>query len=133
MTLALKLGGSLVAVLALGWFAHFLGLGATVKLESEADAIRRAAEGQYGFEGVAAVVDQAGYSALVRDASNRHVLVSTKGNKFFTRLLSLPIDGRLDRQYLTLDVDDPGASAVTMNLGDQAQYWASGLRHIPNG
>ncbi len=132
MTLVLQLLGSLIAVLLLGWLARYLGLGAEQRILDEADAIARAGVGQYGFDGVAAAVDLSGYSALVRDAANRHVLVSTKGNQFFTRILTPPVEGRLDRQFLTLDVLEPGAAPVTLNLGDQAQYWASGLRHIPH-
>ncbi len=132
MMVAAQLLVSLLAVLALGWFARWLDLGGDHRIADEDHALRLAFEGQYGFQGVAAAVDMAGYSALVRDSANRHVLVSAKGNQFVTRMLRPPIEGRLDRKFLTIDVQEPDLPPVTLNLGDAAQYWASGLRHVPN-
>lgn len=131
MMMALQLLASLLAVLALGWLAGRLGLGGERRLVDEDHAVRLAAEGQFGFQGVAAAVDMAGYSALVRDCANHHVLVTTKGNNFVTRKLRQPIEGRLDQKFLTIDVQEPDLAPVTLNLGDTAQYWAAGLRHVP--
>ncbi len=130
--LALKLGGSLVAVLALGWLARFLHLGRDARIEGLEHALRLADEGQYGFRGTDAALDLAGYSALVKDALNRHVLIQSKGGHFVTRQIVPPIEGRLDQKLLTIDLQQPDFEPVTLNLGERAQYWASGLRHIPN-
>jgi hypothetical protein len=131
--LGIKLAASLFAVLGLGWLARLLGLGEDARLTDAAHALRIADEGQYGFAGVDAAIDRAGYSALVKDAKNRHVLIQSKGGHFVTRSLQPPIAGRLDQKLLTIDLQQPDFEPVTLNLGEKAQYWASGLRHIPNG
>jgi hypothetical protein len=131
--LAIQLALSLAAVLALGWLARWMGLGGDVRIADQAHAIRIAYDGIYVFSGVDAAIDRAGYSALVRDREGRHVLIMVKGNKFVTRIVTPPIEGRLDHKLLTIDLREPDCAPVTLNLGDQAQYWASGLRHIPAG
>lgn len=131
IAVAIQLAASLVAVLALGWLARQMGLGGDVRIADEGHAIRLAYDGLYGFAGVDAAVDRAGYSALVRDREGRHVLIMIKGNKFVTRLVAPPIEGRLDQKLLTIDLREPDCPPVTLNLGEKAQYWASGLRHIP--
>jgi hypothetical protein len=131
--LAIQLALSLAAVLALGWLARWMGLGGDVRIADQAHAIRIAYDGIYVFSGVDAAIDRAGYSALVRDREGRHVLIMVKGNKFVTRIVTPPIEGRLDHKLLTIDLREPDCAPVTLNLGDQAQYWASGLRHIPVG
>jgi hypothetical protein len=126
-----QLVGSLIAILGLGWIARWLQLGGDSRIVGEDHAKQIAFDGLYGFKAVDAVVDLGGYSALVKDAANRHVLIATKGNKFITRMLRPPIEGRLDQKFLTIDVREPDVEPVTLNLGPDAQYWASGLRHIP--
>ncbi len=133
MTLLIKLAGSLIAVLALAGLAKWLGLGGDPRIKNEHDAIRIAGEGVPGFEGVAAAVDLGGYSALVKDATNRHVVVSRTGNHWVARMICPPVEGRLDQRLLTIDLREPALPTVTLNLGEIAQYWASGLRHIPVG
>ena len=133
IALTIQLAVSFAAVLALGWFARWMGLGGDMRIRDSAHAIVLAHDGNYGFSGVDAAIDRAGYSALVRDCEGRHVLVMVKGNKFVTRLVTPPIEGRLDHKLLTIDLREPDCAPVTLNLGDKAQYWASGLRHIPAG
>jgi hypothetical protein len=132
MMIAVQLGLSLLAVLALGWLAKVMDLGGDARIRDEAHAIKLGFDGQFGFAGVDAVVDRAGYSALIKDDHNRHLLIFRKGNKFVTRLVTPPIEGRLDQKLLTIDLGEPDTDLVTLNLGEKAQYWASGLRHIPN-
>jgi hypothetical protein len=133
IALAVQMAVSLAAVLALGWLARQMGLGGDSRITDSKHAIRLAHEGIYGFAGVDAAIDRAGYSALVRDRAGRHALIMVKGNKFVTRLVTPPIEGRLDHKLLTIDLREPDCAPVTLNLGDKAQYWASGLRHIPAG
>jgi hypothetical protein len=132
MMIAIKLAGSLLAVIALAWLAKLLNLGGDARIKNEADAMRLAFEGAYGFRGVDAAVDRAGYSALIKDDRNRHLLIFRKGNKFVSRLVTPPIEGRLDQKLLTIDLGEPDTDMITLNLGEKTQYWASGLRHIPN-
>lgn len=133
IALAIQMAASLAAVLVLGWLAHWIGLGGDTRITDTAHAISIAHDGIYGFSGIDAAIDRAGYSALVRDRAGRHALIMIKGNKFVTRLVTPPIEGRLDHKLLTIDLREPDCAPVTLNLGDKAQYWASGLRHIPVG
>ncbi len=127
-----KFGGSLGAVLALAWVARYLNLGGDRRIVDADHALRLADEGQFGFKGVDVALDRAGGSALVRDEQSAHVLISRKGNQFVTNRVVPPVEGRLDQKFLTIDLQRPDIDPVTLNLGDQAQYWASGLRHITN-
>jgi hypothetical protein len=131
--LVIQLGVSLLGVLALGWLARRLDLGGDTRIQGRDHAMTLADASLYGFDGVDAAVDLAGYSALVKDAAGRHVLIFTKGAHFVARLVRPPIEGRLDQRLLTIDLQEPDMDPVTLNLGEQAQYWASGLRHIPRG
>jgi hypothetical protein len=127
----IQLAASLIAIFVIAWLARRMGLGGEARISGRDHALRLAAEGHYGFAGSDAAIDRAGYSALVRDDQGRHVLIIVKGNKFVTRMIRPPIEGRLDQKLLTLDLREPDCPPVTLNLGDQAQYWASGLRHVP--
>lgn len=132
MALAAQLFLSLLAVFTLGWLARWMGLGGDVRLRDEDHARQIAFDALYGFRATDVALDKAGYSALVKDAANRHALINAKGANFVTRMVRPPIEGRLDRNLLTLDLQEPDFAPVTLNLGDGAQYWASGLRHIPD-
>jgi hypothetical protein len=129
---AVKLAISLLAVLALGWLARLMGLGGDVRIRDADHAKQIALDGLYGFVATDVALDRAGYSALVKDRAGRHALINTKGNNFVVRRVRPPIEGRLDHALLTIDLQEPDFAPVTLNLGEQAQYWASGLRHIPN-
>ncbi|MFM9851622.1 MAG: hypothetical protein ACKVOJ_02275 [Sphingomonadaceae bacterium] len=124
---------SLVAILALAGLARWLGLGAEVRIIDADHAKQIAYETLYGFNAVDAVVDRAGYSALLKDADSRHALIYCLGNKFVSRLVHPSVEGRLDQKFLTLNLHEADVAPVTLNLGSAAQHWASGLRHIPNG
>ena len=126
-----QMGGSLLAVMALSWLAQWLKLGGDMRITDTAHAKQIARNGIDGFLGIDAVIDRAGGSALVRDAQNRHMLLMVKGNQFVARMVTLDMAARLNQKFLTINVGEPSFPAVTLNLGDDAQYWASGLRHIP--
>ena len=132
IALAAKIGATLLAVLAMGWFARWLGVGGDVRIRDADHAKQIADLGLYGFAASDAVVDRAGYSALLRDAAGHHALVTVLGNRFVTRRVVPPIEGRLDQKLLTIDLNEPAFGPVTLNLGEAAQYWASGLRHMPH-
>jgi hypothetical protein len=131
IAIAIKLLFSLLAVLALGWLARLMGLGGDVRIRDADHARQIAFDGLYGFAATDVALDRARYSALVKDAAGRHALINVKGNKFVVRNVHPPIEGRLDQALLTIDLQEPDFAPVTLNLGEQAQYWASGLRHIP--
>jgi hypothetical protein len=131
MILLIKLGGSLVAVLALAWIAKLMGLGGDVRIRDADHARALAFDALYGFAAIDVVVDRAGYGALLKDVSGRHALVRQHGAHFVSRLITPQAEGRLDQQFLTIDLAEPEFAPVTLNLGPAAQYWASGLRHLP--
>jgi hypothetical protein len=58
------------------------------------------------------------------------MLLRRNGAAFVGRLLDPKVEARLDRQFLTIGTGEKLFGSVTLNLGDQAQYWASGLRHL---
>jgi hypothetical protein len=129
----IKLAVSLAAIGGLYWLARYLQLGGEPRIRDEDHARRLAHEGIYGFAATDVVLDLGGYSALVRDAAGRHVVIWLLGNRFVTRMLPPGVQARLDRRLLVIDPEEPGADPITLNLGEPAQYWAAGLRHIPHG
>lgn len=124
---------SLIFVLLMAGLARWLKLGGDARITDDDHAKQIAFETLYGFRAVDAVVDKAGYSALVKDAGNCHALIYKLGAHFVTRMIHPPIEGRLDQKFLTIDLGEADTAPVTLNLGDAAQYWAAGLRHIPRG
>lgn len=129
----LLLGGSVAGVLGLGLAAHLLGLGTDARIADAAHARVLAEEAHCGFDAVDVAIDRAGQSALLKDADGRHMLIRVHGNHFVSRLLDPPFFGRLDRRMLTIATSDRMFGRVTLDLGDQAARWASGLRHMRHG
>ena len=126
----LKLAGSIVAILFLAWLAHRLGLGGDLRIRDEAHARALADEVYYGFEPVDVAIDKAGIAALLKDAHGRHLLIRRHGAQFAGRLLDSHSESRLDQNFLTIGTGEKSFGKITLNLGTDAQYWASGLRHL---
>lgn len=135
MTLAafIKLAGSLVAILAVAWLARWLGLGGDVRIRDEAHARRLANEAVYGFEPVSVALDRAGIGALLKDAQGRQMLLRRHGAMWVGRLLDGKVEARLDQDFLTIGTGEKTFGSVTLQLGDAAQVWAAGLRHLRHG
>ena len=131
-TLVGKMGGSLIGIGLLYIVAWKMGLGGDPRIPDEAEARLLAYDGLYGFDAEDVALDKAGMSALLRDAASRHALIFRVGNRFVTRLVPNTVGARLDQTLLTINLHEPDLPPVILNLGDQAQYWASGLRHIPD-
>ena len=129
--LLVKLGGSLVAILGLAWLAKLLNLGGDLRIRDEAHAREIANEAVYGFDATDVVIDRAGMGALLRDAQGRQMLLKRHGAGFVGRLLDSHIEARLDQNFLTIGTGERTFGTITLNLGDAAQYWAAGLRHLP--
>ncbi len=119
--------GSLIAVLLLAWAAKAMGLGGDVRLDQDT-ALHIATE--EGFRPSAVIVDRAGIAAIARDAAGQHMLIRRHGVNFVTRVLSAPLDARLDQKLLTLGTGEPAFGRITLDLGDQAAIWAAGLRAV---
>jgi hypothetical protein len=129
----IQLGGSLIAILALAWLARWLGLGGDVRLRNEAQARELAGQAVYGFEPVAVTLDRAGIGALLRDADGRQMLLRRHGAMWVGRLLDGNVEARLDQGFLTIGTGEKTFAPVTLHLGEAAQVWAAGLRHLRNG
>ncbi len=130
---ALQLAGSLVAILALGWMAHALGLGGDVRLRDEAEARALADAAITGFAAQDVAIDRAGIGALLRDSAGRVLLLRRHGVHFAARLLDDHAHIRLDRHFLTMATSDRRFGEVTLDLGPQAQVWAASLRRLGGG
>lgn len=127
---AIQIGGSVIGVLALAWICLRLGLGSDVRIASEDDARRLAAEALCGFEAHDLALDRAGIGALLRDAQGRVMLLRRQGAHFAARLLDSHAFARLDRNFLTIGTGESTFGQVTLDLGDKAQVWASSLRRL---
>lgn len=126
-----KLGGSFVAILGLAWLASLLKLGGDLRIRDADHAREIANETVYGFEATDVVLDRAGMGALLKDAQGRQMLIRRHGAGFVGRLLDRRIEARLDQNFLTIGTGEKTFGSITLNLGDAAQYWAAGLRHLP--
>lgn len=126
----LKLAGSVIAILFLAWLARHWQLGGDVRIGNEEQARAIADEIICGFDPVDIAIDKAGIGALMRDASGRHLLVRRHGAMWAGRLLDNHSETRLDQNFLTVGTGEKTFGAITLNLGEQAQIWAAGLRHL---
>jgi hypothetical protein len=131
--IVIKALASLVAVLLLAGLARWLGLGGDVRIRNADHARALAQDVHYGFDPVDVIVDRAGFGALLRDANGRQMLIRRSGARFAGRLIEPGVEARLDLQFLTLGSDGSPFGAATLNLGDDAQVWAAGLRNLRRG
>lgn len=129
----LKLAGSIAAILFIAWLARFWRLGGDVRIQSEEQARAIAEETLCGFNPIDVVIDKAGIGALMRDDQGRHLLIRRHGAQWAGRLLDRHSESRLDQNFLTVGTGERIFGTITLNLGEQAQQWASGLRHLNNG
>ena len=83
-----------------------------------------------GYEAQDVVLDRAGIGALLRDSAGRVMLLRRHGVHWVARLLDSHAGVRLDRTFMTIAVSDRTFGAITLDLGDRAQIWASSLRRI---
>jgi hypothetical protein len=127
-----QLGTSLVAILALAWFCRKLRLGEDVRIAGEDHARQLAGEAICGFAPSELALDRAGIGALLRDAEGRVMLLRRHGAQFAARLLDSHAYARLDRNLLTIGTGEQTFGTITLDLGDQAQVWASSLRRLGN-
>lgn len=126
----LQLGGSIVAILFLAWLAKYWKLGGDARIRSEVQAREIAEEIICGFEPTDIAIDKAGIAALMRDAKGHHLLVRRHGALWAGRLLDRHTETRLDQNFLTVGTGERTFGSITLNLGERAQYWAAGLRHL---
>ncbi len=126
----IQLGASLVAVLVIAWLVGRMGLGADPRIADDAHAIRLADEAETGFGGVEVARDRAGFAAIVRNGEGRMLLIRAHGNHFAARPVDAGVEGRLDKDFLTLTMPERTFGAVTLHLGKEAGVWASRMREV---
>lgn len=126
-------GASLVTVLLLAWLVRRIGLGADPRIEDSDHAIRLAEEAEAGFRGTEVARDRAGFAAIVQNAEGRMMLVRAHGNHFAARPVDGLVEGRLDKDFLTLTTPERTFGAVTLQLGKDAGMWASRMRSLNCG
>ena len=129
----IQLGASLVAVLFIAWLVGKIGLGSDPRIADAAHAIRLAEEAEAGFNGVDVARDRAGFAAIVQNAEGRMMLVRAHGNFFAARPVDASVEGRLDKDFLTLTAPEKTFGAVTLQLGKDAGMWASRMREFDRG
>lgn len=127
---ALKLAGSLLAVLAVAWLVGKMRLGGEARICDAAHAIQLAEDAEVGFGGTEVGLDRAGYAALVRNAAGRQMLIRAHGAQFAARAVDAGFSGRLDKEYLTLTAPERTFGSVTLRLGKDAGLWASRMRDV---
>jgi hypothetical protein len=127
---AIQFGGSLLAILALAWTAHKLGLGGDRRIRDESELRELAEEALCGFDPVDIALDRAGLAALARDADGRIMLLRRHGAHFASRMLDGHANARLDRHFLVVGTNDRRFGEVTLDLGEQASAWAASLRRL---
>lgn len=125
-----KLGLSLAAILGVAGLVAKLRLGGDVRLRDEVEAGALARAALCGFEPAEIALDRAGIGALVRDTAGRVMLLRRHGAQFAARMLDTHAFTRLDHNFLTVGTGDARFGAVTLDLGDKAQHWASSLRRL---
>jgi hypothetical protein len=130
MNAPVQLGASFAAVLLMAAIARWLKLGGDARIRSEDQARMLADEAVCGFKPVAIALDRAGIGALLRDREGRQMLIRRNGAHFVGRLLDRHVVARLDRNFLTIGTGERSFGTITLDLGPDAQYWASGLRHL---
>ena len=129
MSFAAQLGASLLAILVLAWLAAKLGLGGDERIRDEDHARELAHHVHYGFEPIEVAIDRAGMGALLKDSEGRQLLIRRHGSHFAGRMLDANAHARLDRSFLTIGAEK-SFGQFTLDLGDQAQSWAAGLRGL---
>ena len=129
----IQLGASLLAVFFVAWLVRKIGLGADPRIADADHAIRLAEEAEAGFCGTEVARDRAGFAAIVRNAEGRMMLVRAHGNHFAARPVDARVEGRLDKDFLTLTTPERTFGAVTLQLGKDAGMWASRMREIGRG
>ena len=130
MNQLIQLGASLAAVLLMAGISWWMKLGGDVRIHDEDQARALADQAVCGFKPATVTIDRAGIGALLKDANGRQMLLRRNGAHFVGRLLDKNVVARLDRNFLTIGTGERTFGSITLDLGADAQYWASGLRHL---
>lgn len=108
---ALQFGGSLLAIVALAWLVHRLGLGGERRIRDEDHARELAGEIQDGFVPAQVALDRQGRAALLCDDSGQIMLLRVHGSKAAGRILGMWASARV--------LDDPDEHTLEVSSGER--------------
>ena len=129
----LLLAGAVVAVPGLGWLAWWLELGRDERLRDPTAARALAQAADCTFVPTRITLDKAGLGALLVDEQGRVMLLRRHGARFVARVLASHQGIQLERTFLRFALPEPGAVPITLDLGEDAQFWTAGLRRLGGG
>lgn len=122
--------GSLVTILIVSWLVGKIGLGVDPRITSKDQAFALSETVMCGFNATDAVIDRAGYGALLRNAAGQQMLIRAHGNFFVGRIIDKSFSGRLSQTSLTLESTERRFGTTTLDLGKDAQSWTARLREV---
>ncbi len=120
---------SLVAILALAGFAHWMRLGGEPELGDAADVRRIASEVEDGFEAVVVGIDHAGAAALLKDANGRIMLITRHGNHFAGRVLGHKAQASHSGDALIVDSGERRFGCVPL-IVDDWKAWEAAINRL---
>lgn len=117
---------SLLAVLALAWLAHRLGLGPSPRLEDDRAARLAADAAVPGFEPIGIARDREGRGALLRDSEGRILLLRAHGAHFAGRVLGPLARARIDGEEIVIETAEKRYGGARLRL-DNASDWVQAI------
>lgn len=130
ISVLVQAGVSLAAISGVAWLVKKLKLGAEPRIVDDAHALRLAEEAEVGFDGIEVGRDRAGYSAIVKNAEGRMMVIRVHGQHFAARMIDERVVIRLDKEFLILNVPERSFGSVTLKLGKGAGVWAARMREL---
>lgn len=128
---AVQAGVSLVMISGIAWMVNRLNLGHLPRIADEAHALRLAEVAEAGFDGMEVGRDRAGFSAIIRNAEGRMMVIRAHGKHHFAaRPIDLRVYMRLDKEFLILEVPERNFGPVVLKLGKSAAVWAARMRDL---
>lgn len=127
---AVQAGVSLVMMSGLAWMVRRMKMRHVPRIADDAHALRLAEQAEAGFDGVDVGRDRAGFSAIIRNAEGRMMLIRAHGRHFAVRPIDLRVYMRLDKEFLILEVPERNFGPVALKLGKSAAVWAARMRDL---
>lgn len=122
-------GGSLIAIVALGGLARWLGLGGNPVLRDE-DAVKIAAgEVEDGFVAERISISRDNRAALTSDAGGRIMVIKRHGNHFAGRILTAQASAHEEVDALVVDCGEARFGTVRLTLEDSST-WADRINRL---
>ncbi|MEL7739428.1 hypothetical protein AAG614_13680 [Citromicrobium bathyomarinum] len=129
-TQLLQLGGSLLAILVLAGIAWALKLGQPRTIDTAERACALAREADTAFDPSEAAVGRDGSAAILADSAGRIMVLRRHGTHFAARVLEPGTPAHSDGDILTIVPRDRRYGPVVLDLGPEAQAWASRIEAL---